>query len=126
MQAVLQAGSTWRSRDAQLNRRPGSAGASDVVRRDAGNPPEYNGQQGFGSHPGMTRRPHTDPSASGAPGEWTPGPRPLAGLDMPLSDAMMTQRAIRRVLPDPVDDAVVLKCIELISCWRAPWGWVRP
>lgn len=44
----------------------------------------------------------------------------VAGLDMPLRDAMMTQRAIRRVLPDPVDDAVVLKCIELAL--RAPTG----
>jgi nitroreductase len=42
----------------------------------------------------------------------------LARLDMPLREAMMTQRAIRRVLPDPVDDAVVLKCIELAL--RAP------
>ena len=32
----------------------------------------------------------------------------------------MTQRAVRRVLPDPVDDAVVLKCIELAL--RAPTG----
>ena len=32
----------------------------------------------------------------------------------------MTQRAIRRVLPDPVDDALVLKCIELAL--RAPTG----
>ncbi|HET9877586.1 MAG TPA: nitroreductase family protein [Mycobacterium sp.] len=39
---------------------------------------------------------------------------------MPLIDAMMTQRAIRRVRPDPVDDAVVLKCIELAL--RAPVG----
>src|ERR1700756_2287869 len=37
----------------------------------------------------------------------------LAGLNMPLLEAMMTQRAVRRVHPDPVDDAVVLKCIEL-------------
>jgi nitroreductase len=44
----------------------------------------------------------------------------LAGLDMPLLDAMMTQRAVRRVYPDPVDDAVVLKCIELAL--RAPTG----
>jgi nitroreductase len=44
----------------------------------------------------------------------------LARLDMPLSDAMMTQRAVRRVRPDPVDDAVVLKCIELAL--RAPTG----
>jgi nitroreductase len=44
----------------------------------------------------------------------------MARLDMPLLEAMMTQRAIRRVLPDPVDDAVVLKCIELAL--RAPTG----
>ena len=42
----------------------------------------------------------------------------LAGLNMPLLEAMMTQRAVRRVHPDPVDDAVVLKCIELAL--RAP------
>jgi nitroreductase len=42
----------------------------------------------------------------------------LARLDMPLLDAMMTQRAIRRVRPDQVDDAIVLKCIELAL--RAP------
>ena len=44
----------------------------------------------------------------------------LANLTMPLLDAMMTQRAIRRVKPDPVDDAIVLKCIELAL--RAPTG----
>ena len=44
----------------------------------------------------------------------------LARLDMPLLEAMMTQRAVRRVLPDPVDDALVLKCIELAL--RAPTG----
>lgn len=44
----------------------------------------------------------------------------LAGLDMPLAEAMMTQRAIRRVYSDPVDDAVVLRCIELAL--RAPTG----
>jgi nitroreductase len=44
----------------------------------------------------------------------------LAALTMPLLDAMMTQRAIRRVKPDPVDDAIVLKCIELGL--RAPTG----
>ena len=37
----------------------------------------------------------------------------LARLDMPLESAMMSQRAIRRLLPDPVDDALVLKCIDL-------------
>lgn len=41
-------------------------------------------------------------------------------LGMPLLEAMMTQRAVRRVLPDPVDDAIVLKCIELSL--RAPTG----
>jgi len=44
----------------------------------------------------------------------------LAALSMPLLDAMMTQRAIRRVKPDPVDDAIVTKCIELAL--RAPTG----
>lgn len=39
---------------------------------------------------------------------------------MPLRDAMTTQRAIRRLLPDPVDDAIVLRCIELAL--RAPTG----
>ncbi len=37
----------------------------------------------------------------------------VAGLDMPLQEAMLTQRAVRRVLPDPVDDEIVLRCIEL-------------
>jgi nitroreductase len=55
----------------------------------------------------------------------TPVPIPstaeaIARLDMPLVEAMMTQRAIRRVLPDPVDDAIVVKCIELAL--RAPTG----
>jgi nitroreductase len=52
-----------------------------------------------------------------------------AGLSMPLQDAMETQRAVRRLLPDPVDDAVVLRCIELAL--KAPtgsngqnWEWV--
>lgn len=44
----------------------------------------------------------------------------LAGLDMPLVEAMMTQRAVRRVLPDPVDDELVRRCIELAV--RAPTG----
>ncbi|MBV8560263.1 MAG: nitroreductase family protein [Acidimicrobiia bacterium] len=42
------------------------------------------------------------------------------GLDMPLQEAMLTQRAIRRLRPDPVDDAIVLRCIELAL--RAPTG----
>ena len=32
------------------------------------------------------------------------------GLDIPLQEAMLTQRAVRRVLPDPVDDEIVLRC----------------
>jgi nitroreductase len=43
-----------------------------------------------------------------------------AGLQMPLERAMLGQRAVRRVLPDPVDDAIVLRCIELAL--RAPSG----
>ncbi len=39
---------------------------------------------------------------------------------MPLDEAMMTQRAVRKVLPDPVDRDVVLRCIELAL--RAPTG----
>lgn len=43
-----------------------------------------------------------------------------AGLRMPLVEAMETQRAVRRLLPDPVDDDVVLRCIELAL--KAPTG----
>ena len=67
----------------------------------------------------------TDPPNSASPtsGESRVVPttaEALAGLNMPLLDAMMTQRAVRRVHPDPVDDALVLKCIELAL--RAPTG----
>jgi nitroreductase len=67
----------------------------------------------------------TDTPNSASPGLRGSGVVPtaaeaLARLDMPLLEAMMTQRAVRRVLPDPVDDAVVLKCIELAL--RAPTG----
>ena len=41
-------------------------------------------------------------------------------LTMPLEDAMRTQRAIRRLKPDPVDDDLVLHLIELAL--RAPTG----
>ena len=43
-----------------------------------------------------------------------------AGLDMPLREAMETQRSVRRLLPDPLDDAIVLRCIELAT--KAPTG----
>jgi nitroreductase len=39
---------------------------------------------------------------------------------MPLEHAMRTQRAVRKVLPDPVDDEIVLRCIELAL--HAPTG----
>lgn len=44
----------------------------------------------------------------------------LPALDMPLEEAMTTQRAIRRLKPDPVDDALVLRLIELAL--KAPTG----
>jgi nitroreductase len=43
-----------------------------------------------------------------------------ARLEMPLAEAMSTQRAVRRLLPDPVDDDVILRCIELAT--HAPTG----
>ena len=43
-----------------------------------------------------------------------------AGLEMPLVEAMSTQRSIRRVLDEPVDDGIVLRCIELAL--KAPTG----
>ncbi len=44
----------------------------------------------------------------------------LARLEMPLVDAMETQRSIRRLLPDPVDDRLVLRLLELAT--KAPTG----
>ena len=41
-------------------------------------------------------------------------------LSMPLAEAMTTQRAVRRVRPDPVADEVVLRCLELAL--EAPTG----
>jgi nitroreductase len=41
-------------------------------------------------------------------------------LSMPLEEAMRTQRSIRRLKPDPVDDALVLRLIELAQ--KAPTG----
>jgi len=43
-----------------------------------------------------------------------------AGLQMPLEEAMTTQRAIRRLRPDPVDDETVLACLRLAT--HAPTG----
>src|SRR5260370_23473463 len=51
------------------------------------------------------------------------------GLAMPLLEAMLTQRAIRRLRPDPLDAAIVLRCIEIAL--KAPtssngqnWEWI--
>ena len=44
----------------------------------------------------------------------------LPPLTMPLEEAMRTQRALRRLRPDPVDDALVLCLIELAL--KAPTG----
>jgi len=42
------------------------------------------------------------------------------GLNMPLAEAMRTQRAVRRLRPDPVDDDTVLAVLELAT--KAPTG----
>jgi nitroreductase len=44
----------------------------------------------------------------------------LPPLTMPLEETMRTQRALRRLKPDPVDDLLVLRLIELAL--RAPTG----
>jgi len=44
----------------------------------------------------------------------------IDGLSMSLVEAMETQRAVRRLLPDPVDDATILRILELAT--KAPTG----
>ncbi len=44
----------------------------------------------------------------------------LARLGAPLEEVLETQRAVRKVKPDPVDDRIVLRCIELGL--KAPTG----
>ena len=39
---------------------------------------------------------------------------------MPLEEALTTQRALRRLKPDPVDDALLLRLVELAL--KAPTG----
>lgn len=48
------------------------------------------------------------------------GRTPAAVLTMPLEEAMRTQRAIRRLRPDPVDDELILRLLELAA--KAPTG----
>src|SRR2546427_12467993 len=53
--------------------------------------------------------------------ETSPTPVTIApDFSMPLEEAMRTQRAVRRLKPDPVDDALVLRLIELAL--KAPTG----
>src|SRR5436189_4251508 len=53
--------------------------------------------------------------------ETSPTPATIApDLSMPLEEALRTQRAVRRLKPDPVDDALVLRLIELAL--KAPTG----
>jgi nitroreductase len=59
-------------------------------------------------------------AAGGSRSEVPGAERPSDGLRMPLEDAMRTQRSIRRLLPDPVGDEVVLRCIGLAL--KAPTG----
>ena len=52
-----------------------------------------------------------------------------AGLEMPLAGAMESQRSIRRLRSDPVDDETLLRCIELAmkaptASNRQSWEWV--
>jgi nitroreductase len=54
----------------------------------------------------------------GEPGD--PVDEVLARLGAPLDAAMLTQRAVRKLRPDPVDDRIVLRCIELAL--KAPTG----
>lgn len=44
----------------------------------------------------------------------------MSPFSMPLDEAMRTQRAIRRLKPDPVDDQLVLQLVELAL--KAPTG----
>ncbi len=46
--------------------------------------------------------------------------RETRDFSMPLAEAMTTQRAVRRLKPDPVADALVLRLIELAL--KAPSG----
>lgn len=53
-------------------------------------------------------------------GQQVSGSGEMQDWNMSLIEAMTTQRAIRRLRPDPVDDALVLRLIELAT--KAPTG----
>src|SRR5450759_3240546 len=88
---------------------------SEVARRD---PVDRHQMRGEGHD--MTDSAGSGPSDRSASGVIPTVPEAFDRLAMSLLEAIMTQRAVRRVLPDPVDDAIVLKCIELGL--RAPTG----
>lgn len=71
----------------------------------------------MGSVTGMSS---PDPGDTEPGAHWPDAAAATARLDMSLGEAMMTQRAVRRVHPDPVPDELVLKCLELAL--RAPTG----
>ena len=66
-----------------------------------------------GKSHGMTDSAGSGPFDRSTSGVIPTTPEAFDRLDISLLEAMMTQRAVRRLLPDPVDDAIVLKCIEL-------------
>lgn len=49
-----------------------------------------------------------------------PNTSAVSPLAMPIEEVMRTQRAIRRLKPDPIDDALVLRLIEVAL--KAPTG----
>src|SRR5665647_1001849 len=89
--------------------------SSEVARRD---PVDRHQMRGEGHD--MTDSAGSGSSDRSASGVIPTVPEAFDRLDISLLEAMMTQRAVRRVLPDPVNEAIVLKCIELGL--RAPTG----
>src|SRR5512139_1342411 len=74
------------------------------------------------SHPPCLDRRHRSSGREVTPMTAPAGQQPgtTSPFSMPLEEAMRTQRAIRRLKPDPVDDALVLQLIELAL--KAPTG----
>src|SRR5512139_1349880 len=74
------------------------------------------------SHPPCLDRRHRSSGREVTPMTAPAGQQPgtTSPFSMPLEEAMRTQRAIRRLKPDPVDDALVLHLIELAL--KAPSG----
>ncbi len=103
---------------------PVAAARNPAMTRRTRNKRGANGPDDFEPIP-VTRLPDDDPAGAvssvvdrGDPDD--PVEDVLARLQAPLEDVMLTQRAVRRVRPDPVDDRIVLHCIELAL--QAPTG----